>query len=243
MRRLVRNKLRSRAGASVTFALLLFLVCAVVGSVVLAAGTAASGRFSDLKEMDARYYSVTSAAELLKDGLSGKSVTVSQTNITVTTTVTPYVNGVAGTATRTETPTPGEPEYPAAGTVPRILADAAESLNGGLSAAETKTYTLTHSAPEGIDGAVLDVTVTRTLTTDGTMKLNLCNTGSDPYTLILTFSCEKDRRVDRRTDEATPTVSASSAENYTVTQEVTLTETIVSTYKWVLTDIQKAVTE
>ena len=35
----IRTKLNSQRGASITFALLLFLVCAVVGSVVLTAGT------------------------------------------------------------------------------------------------------------------------------------------------------------------------------------------------------------
>lgn len=70
------KKLKSRTGASITVALLLFLVCAAVGSVVLTAGTAASGRISRLAESDQRYYSVTSAAELLRDVLDGQSVTI-----------------------------------------------------------------------------------------------------------------------------------------------------------------------
>lgn len=63
--RTIKNKLNSERGASLTFALLLFLVCAVVGSAVLVAGTAASGRMSRIAEMDQRYYSVNSAARLL----------------------------------------------------------------------------------------------------------------------------------------------------------------------------------
>ena len=51
------RKLKSENGASLSFALLLFLVCAVVGSVILTSGTAASGRLSRLRDMDARYYS------------------------------------------------------------------------------------------------------------------------------------------------------------------------------------------
>ena len=58
-------KIRSNRGASLIFALLLFLVCTVIGSVVLAAGTASAGRMSKLGESDQRYYSVTSAAQLL----------------------------------------------------------------------------------------------------------------------------------------------------------------------------------
>ena len=65
----IRNKIRSRRGASLTFALLLFLVCAVVGSLVLAAGFAAGGRLAGLAESEQRYYAVNSAAELIVDQL------------------------------------------------------------------------------------------------------------------------------------------------------------------------------
>ncbi len=66
----IKNKLNNRKGASITWALLIFLVCAVVGSAVLVAGTAAAGRMSKLAENDQRYYAVTSAAGLLRDALS-----------------------------------------------------------------------------------------------------------------------------------------------------------------------------
>ena len=61
------EKLKSSRGASLMMALLLFLVCAVVGSAVLTAGTAASGRMAKIAESDQRYYSVNSAANLLID--------------------------------------------------------------------------------------------------------------------------------------------------------------------------------
>ena len=60
-------KIKSQSGASITYALLLFLVCAVVSSVILAAGTAAAGRISQLVDSDQRYYAVSSAANLLKE--------------------------------------------------------------------------------------------------------------------------------------------------------------------------------
>ena len=69
----IRQKLTSQSGASITYALLLFLVCAVVSSVVLAAGTAASGRISQSVSTDQRYYSVTSAARVLINELDGNS--------------------------------------------------------------------------------------------------------------------------------------------------------------------------
>ena len=47
-------KLRSETGASITFALLLFLVCSVVSIVVVVAGSAAAGRMSQRAETDHR---------------------------------------------------------------------------------------------------------------------------------------------------------------------------------------------
>lgn len=68
------EKLSSRTGASITFALLLFLVCAALSAVILVAATTASGRMSSIAGTDQRYYSVTSAADLLRDELSGGTV-------------------------------------------------------------------------------------------------------------------------------------------------------------------------
>ena len=76
---MIRAKLKDNTGASITYALLLFLVCAVVGSVVLAAGTAAAGRMSQSVESDQRYYSVTSAARLFRELIDGKNVKVVKT--------------------------------------------------------------------------------------------------------------------------------------------------------------------
>lgn len=72
----VRKKLISQSGASITFALLLFLVCAVISSVVIVAGSTAAGRMARVAQMDQRYYAVTSAVELLKDAIDGRTVTV-----------------------------------------------------------------------------------------------------------------------------------------------------------------------
>ena len=70
------RKLNSQTGASITYALLIFLVCAVVGSAVLVAGTAASGRMSEVAEYDQRYYAVTSAARLIIDMIHDEPVTI-----------------------------------------------------------------------------------------------------------------------------------------------------------------------
>ena len=67
--RAIRKKMQSQRGASITFALLLFLVCAVLSAVIVVASTTSAGRMSKLPETDQRYFAVTSAAELLKDML------------------------------------------------------------------------------------------------------------------------------------------------------------------------------
>lgn len=72
MGRTALEKLRSRKGASLTFALLAFLVCAVISAVLLASASAATGRLSNLAETDQRYYAVTSAAQLFCDELEGQ---------------------------------------------------------------------------------------------------------------------------------------------------------------------------
>ena len=83
--------MRSRTGASITFALLIFLVCAVLSSVMIAAATAAAGRMSGLAENDQRYYGVTSAAGLMKDMLDGRPATI--TRVTVQKSTQHYVDG------------------------------------------------------------------------------------------------------------------------------------------------------
>ncbi len=75
----IKNKLQSKRGASITFALLLFLVCAVISSVVIVAATAAAGRMSEQADMDERYYAVTAVARQLKKEIDGKEVTLEYT--------------------------------------------------------------------------------------------------------------------------------------------------------------------
>ena len=84
------KKLNSQRGASLLVALLLFMLCTAVGSVVLTAGTASAGRLSRAREMDRRYYSVTSAAELLRDVVESERIVVERTKATTITTVTSY---------------------------------------------------------------------------------------------------------------------------------------------------------
>ncbi|MBR5741055.1 MAG: hypothetical protein IKX91_00730 [Firmicutes bacterium] len=106
----ITGKMRSKRGASLAMALLLFLVCSVLGAVVLTAGTASAGRIAGLAETDRRYYNVTSAAELLRDTFEGTTVTVERTRTLTETVVTAYtVTEGAGSGNGAETVTPGTP--------------------------------------------------------------------------------------------------------------------------------------
>ena len=67
-------KIRATKGATILIALLFFLLCAVAGTIVLAAGTTASGRVSGLATQEQSYYSVTSAARILVSETEGRTI-------------------------------------------------------------------------------------------------------------------------------------------------------------------------
>ncbi|MDO4805779.1 MAG: hypothetical protein Q4A07_00885 [Coriobacteriales bacterium] len=68
--RWITHKARSEQGASLSMALLVFLVCTVVSSIAISAATAVSGRQSQLEEMERSYYNVTSATRVFWDEMA-----------------------------------------------------------------------------------------------------------------------------------------------------------------------------
>ena len=164
----VRRKLGSQAGASITFALLLFLVCAVISSVVIVAATAAGGRLSKLAEMDQRYYAVTSAAELLKHEIDGKTMIVTQSK-----------------------DAEGNPVYTARykdadADAEDILADASARLVRGNTDAQTFALTAT-----GIADAALNCTIAESIGADKLLTFDISNkdgTAGSIYRLRLVFT-------------------------------------------------------
>lgn len=57
-------------------ALLFFVMCATVGSIILAAATASSGRLANLRKEDQSYYAITSAADLFAEMMEDKKVVI-----------------------------------------------------------------------------------------------------------------------------------------------------------------------
>ena len=109
---MLRQKVKSNTGASLAMALLLFLICAVLGALVLTAGSAAAGRFSKLAEQDQAYYKVSSAAELLMTELDGAKVEIARYRQTTTVTTAEFtVNEETGLDEPAGVPTTSSPSF------------------------------------------------------------------------------------------------------------------------------------
>ena len=178
----LKRKLNSQRGASITWALLIFLVCAVVGSVVLTAGTAAAGRMSQQAVSDQRYYCVTSAVQLLIDKIDGETVTAVQQK------------------EKSETAWP-EPTLSGSDIV--LLQDAAKALlalGSPPTAIPDKTLTLT--AKDSASSAnVINALITLKTGTDGTLTFivkNVSDKPADTYTLNAVFTVDQSQREDTR---------------------------------------------
>lgn len=261
----LRRKMRSEAGASITFALLLFMVCAVLSGVIIVAATTASGRMDQIAESDQRYYAVTSAAELLKDTLDGRIVTVK--SIATSETTNTVVNG-----TETEgTPVPvsGSPNVsiwyddnePSA--APLGSGDAVKTLSvlgyAAYRIAEENDANLFDVSSEMSLDTSLALTANVTDTTDTTIKdvfnvnilaqakpdedalvfyISKSDAKGNSYTLKASFKADVKTNVDEQSNTGTPTDVGNGGKDYKVITKKTTTT--VTRMEWTLTDIVKA---
>ncbi len=189
----MKKKIQSQRGASLTYALLVFLVCAVVGSAVLTAGTAAGGRMDNLAEMDQRYYSVNSAARLMIDMITGDEIQVEKT--------TPDTDGASADPGSDPAPAPASEfhYFRLKGTerevidvssgFPSLTVEAGDRIARGLSANQVRTITV--SADK--DG-VMTVEGTETIYPDGRLEIELGNqiesADDEHYVIHLCFAPE-----------------------------------------------------
>ena len=244
----IRNKLCSEKGASLSYALLLFLVAAAVGSVVLTAATSASGRLAGLAEADQRYYSVTSAAELLKERYDGQQVTVIRTRTWQTVTDYSFEGGASPGAK-------GVPEETLAingllispGTEYRpdsIFSDAAYRLYTADALTEypiERRFTLQAAAGGSDELQALTVGGITRIQEDGSITIDLSSPagGTDSgasgragvYTLRVTFGADKRERTDNITQSGTPLTDGEGS-GYRIESITTETDTSVITWKF-----------
>lgn len=83
MKKTILAKLKSDSGASLMAALLFFIMCATVGSIILAAATASSGRLAGLQRDEQAHYAVNSAASMFSEVIKDKKVMMRLTKTNV----------------------------------------------------------------------------------------------------------------------------------------------------------------
>ena len=240
----IRIKLRSEKGASISFALLLFLVCAVTGSVILAAATAAAGRLSRLVESDQRYYSVTSSAEMLKADLDNKTVQVVRTEISETTKTYDYNDKEIGSSDNNKDPaviTIDGKVVDNSYKPDSILAYAAYIMMGLSSSNQFPDFTIEASGGGESSYLALVALVHVTLEEDGTMPMSLESRDGSPdrdvYSMKMTLQVDQTQKTDVRTETGTPKeVDVRSYQITTKQTKITTTD-----YTWKLTGIETIV--
>ena len=252
------NKLRSQTGASITFALLLFLVCGVLCSVILTAATAASGRMSQIAETDQRYYAVTSAAELLKELIDGKTVSIAE--VEETTYKTSYTDGVAGAPTKEDSDSKtyivpdkkvGEIDEASDYVDKNLVVPGYESDTIQKDAAlniysetvlESRILEVTSNlfSDAGLDFDALAVTIEENLDEEGNITLTIYNKyrkkdteskAGERYTLVLLFGADKSETSNSKTEN----VSSTAENDNTYIVKTKTTEIKVTTVTWNLT--------
>ena len=87
------NRIKNNKGISLSVALLFFAICAVFGSVILATATAASNRVGGLVSEKQSFYTVSSAAESMRDILENTVCEIDCEEESKKTTIKVYYNG------------------------------------------------------------------------------------------------------------------------------------------------------
>ena len=246
IRKTIKNKICSESGASITFALLLFLVCAVTGALILVASTAASGRMSHTAKMDQQYYSVTSAAGLLQEVIEDKTVTVIETTVTETAYRCTDTRRVEIEGDNVVNPkvisSDIEINSLSLENVNKLdlVGDAAYSLFL-MAQNDVPTYPIKKdlqlTAAKGNNEIPdLKVSIAEELYGDGTMKLKV--SGTEGYTLLLIFTASMNNSRDIQTQNGTPTnIGTDVNGNISWTVTDTTTETARTDYCWTLSEI------
>jgi hypothetical protein len=262
MKNRIMNKLRSEKGASITFALLLFLVCTVLCAVIIAAATAAAGRMSRISDQERRYYAVSSAASMMKELIDGQVVSVAK--VDCTTIDTTYTGGaITGESVVSTEETKyflftgedanavianhefgdGDSAYifdNAA--IKSISADAAKNVYKAqtLSSREMKLTSDFYGAA-GLDYDALAVTILEDLDGEGKLTLTISNTyktgltlasDNEKYTKVMVFGMDQTVTNSTKIEE----ISSTTVSNNTFTVRSKKTEVEVKSMTWHLTD-------
>ncbi len=256
------KKLQSNKGASLMVALLLFLVCAAVGAVILAAAAATAGRMSERAKMDQRYYSVSSAAELLANQLCDKEVKIERIRTTTAEAVLTF-NGTDVTLGTPDIHTDyktyvnrsinTQPFIGSMNDLSFLSARAVillygSNLSTGLNTEDAMQYTFSNEETgNGISlnhgSGYSDLTIGNInwkMESNGTLKLTISSgeENTDRYSIVLTLIPEINERAETLEE---PPVTALDPSTGQFIQTTTTTTTKTSTIKWKVGGITKEV--
>ena len=251
---MLRKKLKSQRGASIIMALFLFLICAVVGSLVLTAATAAAGRKALAEQTDQRYYSVDSAAGLICDLVTDSSVKVLRMQTQVTE-VTDYLEQDETGSSRWVDSSAEvlEPEYGLS--FPEytdrdndLLVFAAENLIPGYDdpgqdygfdseisgSGASKTFSV--ASPAGLiaetDTSFLDVAVEMTVSENGDLVFTFSSGGTRPYVLKEVFRLLYSETASSKAKESNHSLEEAGESTFTDTYSITETVTKEGVFQW-----------
>ncbi len=223
------TRLKSRRGASLPLALLLFLICAVAASIVLSASTAAAGRASNLAETDQAYYSVVSAVNLFRSELTREDGQGHQVTVAV------KAEKASGSSASYQVlvSTDDEVSYGAYNLLEQaavclLLGNTASSSDDAQTVAQSyfgtagnwdewpswddirahslAEYDLKHVA-SGIDTSALDIKVAASISGNGDLVFTFSKTSEDGATLALfNMTCDLDLSFDEVVVSDTETI-------------------------------------
>lgn len=175
------KKLHSRSGASLLFAILVFMLCILAGTAALTAAAANSGRYSHLVDEQQKYLSVSSAVRVMKDEITGMTFTA-----TVDATETKITTGATPSATTTTTKYDASSGSITSSDVGKVFEDYFNSIvsnkydsSKALSVAVDETFTIS-----GVDD-MKDVTVN--VKADERYNITMTFSVGDEYKTVVTF--------------------------------------------------------
>lgn len=229
----IKNKLKSNKGTSIFFGLLLFLVAAILSTVMLSASVTTVKRVESDKKIEQNYLTCSSAAKLLRDAIVGTSVNyhllTQKNNETGDTTTTPE-NERWSVKAKTETETDAPSKFPV------FLQKYVQTFyERGATDADTlaRTYTITVPTPPatGTDSTDSDPGLTP-VTASCTMQGAKSGNGFDIIIKLTTGDTADDCQIVLYLTGAVE----EKPQNSTDANNKTTTSIIDNTYTWIATD-------
>ncbi len=226
----VTRKLKSRSGISLAIALVFFLLCAMVGTVVLSAASASAGSTARERQLYRETAALTSAAQLLSRDIQGMTFTGSYIRReTVTTTV---VTAGDQTSTKVETGT----DYQQV--APTIYGSKLFSVqNNGESLSDSLGLTQRYFANQGKWTVVVGgprTIVFHAVEAQHIPEVTGSITVGEDYTLTVVLRCGKNTLTMSFTPQAVSKTEVANPATVTV-NETTTQKITVTTYSTTLT--------